>query len=223
MNGKFIVIEGTDGVGKATQVRLLKEKLDSLGVKHQIIDFPRYEDNAYGKIIRSFLNGEIQKYGGINPYLLTLAYAGDRSLAKDIINGWLKNGDLVIANRYLHSNVAYSIAKLPNEMKEEFIRWNYDLEYQTNGIPKEELVILLYAPPEVAQKNIEQRGKKDINEKDIEYQKKVAEAYLYLAKSQSHWVVIDCTKDGQMKSKEEIHREIIKVFKEKAVLDVKLS
>lgn len=215
MSGKFICIEGTDGVGKATQIGLLKDKITSLGIQYKIIDFPRYDDNAYGKLIRQFLAGEIQKYGGINPYLLTLAFAGDRSLAKDIINGWLKNGDLVIANRYLHSNVAYSIAKLPADIKDQFIKWNYDLEYETNGIPKESLVILLFADPEVAQKNIEQRGEKDINEKDLAYQKKVAEAYLYLAKLQPHWVVIDCASDGQMKPKKEIHQEIMKIINKK--------
>ena len=223
MIGKFIVIEGTDGVGKATQVALLKDKLEAFGIQHQIIDFPRYQDNLYGKLIKSYLQGEIQKYGGINPYLLTLAYAGDRALAKDLIKSWLEKGNLVIANRYLHSNVAYSIAYLPGDIREEFMKWNYDLEYQTNGIPKEELVILLYADPEVAQKNIEKRGEKDINEKDLAYQKKVAEAYLYLSKSQSHWVVIDCVKDGQMKSKDEIHQNILEVLKQKGVLDAKLS
>ncbi len=242
--GKFIVIEGTDGAGKGTQLGLLKEKLQSMDVSLQVIDFPRYEDNAYGKLIGEYLNGKLQKYGDINPYLLTLAYAGDRALAGGEMKQWIEQGDFVIANRYLHSNVAYSIAKLPEEVKdnfvsaslkedliseeiERFINWNYDLEYGTNGIPKEELVILLYVDPEIAQKNIEQKGErsymggkgKDVHEVDVDYQKAVANAYLYLSKTQPHWVVIDCAPEGSMLSPEQIHNQIMEILKDKGIVE----
>lgn len=222
----FIVIEGTDGAGKGTQVGLLKEKLKQLKIAFKVIDFPRYEDNAYGKLVGKYLKGEIQKFGGINPYLLTLAYAGDRALAREQMNEWIKDGNLVIANRYLHSNVAYSIARLPEDIRDEFIRWNYDLEYNTNGIPKEELVILLYIDPEVAQKNIEQKGErgymggkgKDIHEKDLQYQKDVANAYLYLSKRYLHWKVINCASNGKMRTPEDIHQEIIELVQRYAAI-----
>lgn len=227
--GHFIVIEGTDGAGKGTQLGMLKEKLHSMNIPLQIIDFPRYEDNAYGTLVGKYLAGEIQQYGGINPYLLTLAYAGDRALAAAEMKKWIAEENFVIANRYLHSNVAYSIAKLPDEVRDSFIQWNYDLEYETNGIPKEELVILLFVDPEIAQKNIEQKGErqylggkgKDIHEMDLGYQRKVADAYLYLAKKQSHWVVIDCAPDGVMRTPEEIHSQIMEVLKEKGVLSLR--
>lgn len=224
--GRFIVIEGTDGAGKGTQVQLLKEKLSELQTPFEVIDFPRYEDNEYGKLIGKYLRGELGDPKNLNRYLISLMYAGDRILAKPLIENWIHQGKIVIANRYVHSNVAYGVATLSGEAVDEFIKWNYDLEYETNSIQKEELVVLLYVDPEIAQKNIEQKGDrqymggkgKDIHEQDVHYQKDVANAYLYLAKQQPHWVIIDCALQGKMRLPEEIHEQIMEILKERGII-----
>lgn len=224
--GRFIVIEGTDGSGKGTQLELLKKKVHELKVPYQSIDFPRYEDNEYGRLVGRYLKGEFGGLGTISPYLISLPYASDRLLARPIIENWLNEGYLVIANRYLHSNVAYSIANMPADQKDKFIKWNYNLEYNTNSIPREDLVVLLYADPETAQRKVDEKGSRsylggkgrDIHEENLEYQIKVADAYLYLADSQRHWTVVRCTAEKQMRSREEIHEEIMEVLFNKGIV-----
>src|SRR3989344_40049 len=137
--GHFVVIEGTDGSGKNTQVKLLRKKLQILGQQVQILEFPRYSGNPYGKIIGQYLRGEFGGLNDVNTYLISLAYAGDRSLAKPDIEHWLKQKQIIIADRYVPSNKAYMSARLHKAQREQFIEWLDDLEYNINAIPREEL------------------------------------------------------------------------------------
>lgn len=224
--GHFIVVEGTDGSGKATQVRLLRRKLQTMDFPHKVVEFPRYSNNPYGKLIGSYLRGEFGKKEQANSFLLSLAYAGDRFLAKPEILTWLHEGFLVIADRYTPSNKAYMAAKLPKESRKEFIDWLDDLEYNVNGIPREELTIFLYVDPLVSQSNAKKRGgktigvaeKHDIHESDLEFQKESSMLYLQLSKDEPNWVVIDCVKNGAMRTTEEIHEDVLSVLKRKKIL-----
>src|SRR5438045_2336719 len=110
--GFLIVIEGIDGSGKTTQANLLSGYLKSKNIPHEVINFPRYEDNLYGKLIRRYLNGEFGEAKKVDPYLMSLAYAGDRNLAKPLIENWLLEGKIVVANRYVSSNKAHMGANL---------------------------------------------------------------------------------------------------------------
>lgn len=204
--GKFIVIEGTDGSGKGTQIKPLVEYIKTKGQMVQIIDFPRYDDNVWGKLVGRYLKGE---FGGLNidPHLAALPYVLDRVLAKPLIDGWLEKGNLVIANRYASSNLAFMAAKLPRGQWNSFIGWLEKAEYEENKIPKEDLVMLLNVTPSVSHKNIEKKGKrkylgeevKDIHENNLDYQSKVAKVYLHLAKNRSHWRVIQCMDRDKLK------------------------
>lgn len=224
--GKFIVLEGTDGSGKGTQLKLLTRYLASHNVAHQLIDFPRYEDNVYGRLIGRYLKGEFGSTKELSPYLVSLMYAGDRMLAKTYLDDWLKKGNLVIANRYVPSNKAFSGAVIEKSKRDEFFDLLDEIEYKTNQIPKEDLVILLYVDPAIAQKNVDTkkiRGylgekKRDLHEQDLAYQKEVAEIYLSLAKKYPHWEVIDCCKGSHMLSRETIHQKILDVMKKHGML-----
>ena len=88
--GFFIVIDGTDGSGKATQTKLLAEKLKKSGRKVKTIDFPQYENNFFGKMVGRYLSGEFGKSSEVSPYLASILYAGDRFEEKEPIE--LKNG-----------------------------------------------------------------------------------------------------------------------------------
>jgi len=129
--GLFIIIDGIDGVGKTTQIELLKQSLASQGLVWETISFPRYDDNLYGKLIRRYLEGEFGGIEKVNPYLIALAYAGDRALAKPLIENWLQSGKLVIANRYVSSSKAHLSANLEEGKREDFMRWIDNLEYET--------------------------------------------------------------------------------------------
>lgn len=224
--GKFLVIEGTDGSGKGTQLKLLEEKLKLLKIPFETIDFPRYEENVYGELIGQYLQGDLGSKEDVNPYLISLAYAGDRLLAKPKIEKWLKEGKLVIANRYTTSNKAYMSAQMFEKSRRRYLDWLDKLEYQTNGLPKEDMVILLYLDPLTSYKNVGSKSKRsylknksyDIHEQDLKYQHKVALNYLQLAKEEGNWEIINCLEGKVMKPPETIHQELVELLKTKRII-----
>lgn len=205
--GSLIIIEGIDGSGKTTQIDLLKKYLDGKNIAYEAISFPRYGENLYGKLVRRYLSGEFGSIDKVNPYLVSLAYAGDRLLAKPLIEAWLNEGKIVIANRYVSSSIAHLGANLPEGTREGFMRWVDELEYKTNKLPKENLTILLNVDPHIGQKNV-QGGEADIHEDNLPHLEEAAKIYLELSKSEQNWKVINCMEDGRMRSQEEIHKDL---------------
>lgn len=214
--GLLVVIEGIDGSGKTTQVEFLKEYLASQGLTLQIVSFPRYEDNIYGKLVRRYLKGEFGDLTEVNPYLMALVYAGDRSLAKFQIEKWLDEGKLVLANRYVSSSKAHLGANLPEDKREKFIRWIDELEYKTNGIPKEDLTIFLDVDPKIGQNNVSD-GLPDLHEDNLKHLTETSKIYLELAKKESDWYIAGCMEKGEMKKKAETHQEIVKILNKKLI------
>ncbi len=225
-NGKFIVIDGTDGSGKATQIELLTQALKKQKLKFETIDFPRYEENIYGRLAGRYLKGEFGGVNEVSPYLAALTYAGDRNLAKILIEKWLTEGKVVISNRYVPSSKAHMAAKLKPKDRDNFWQWLDELEYKTNKIPKENFVIFLYVDPQVAQKNVDAKSKRgyvggkkrDIHEANIEHLIKSSKLYLKQAIQNKNWHVIYCMKQGQLRSREDIQQEIQVILKTKGII-----
>jgi|SRR3989344_244538 len=207
--GKLIVFEGTDGSGKATQINLLAESFKKLKIPNEVISFPRYGQNPYANLIRDYLDGKFDSK--IDPYIFSLAFAIDRLLAKSKIEKWLRGGEIVLVDRYVASNKAHMGAQLLKEKRKEFIKWLDNLEYKTNKMPKEDLVIFLYVPPEISIGNIK-KEERDLYEKDQKHQRDSSKIYLYLAKSPK-WVTINCVSGGKMRGKENIQKEILTIVK----------
>lgn len=213
--GKLLVFEGIDGSGKTTQVELLKKFLHSKELSFRTISFPRYGENPDANLVADYLSGKLGSIFEVDPFLLAKAYAGDRLLAKPLIEGWLKEGKIVIANRYVSSSKAHLGANISLEQRAEFMRWVDELEYQTNGIPKPHFNILLNVDPLVGQKNVSKDHKVDIHEKNIEHEQEASKIYLELSQTEENWVVLDCMEGGEMKSPEEIHQKIVEILKSK--------
>ena len=153
----------------------------------------------------------------VNPYLTSLLYAGDRWEAKDQMNKWLIEGNIIISNRYVCSNMAHQGAKISNtKERKKFFEWIEDLEHKTYIIPRVNLTIYLHVPIEISQELIRTRVKEskdvkseaDLHEVDTEYLKRVQEVYLDLANGDSNWCTIECTKNNQIISKEKIAEEV---------------
>lgn len=210
--GKLIVIEGTDGSGKSTQLKLLKSYLDKNNIPVETISFPRYKKSFHGNTVKKYLRGEFGEMNSVNPYLVSLAYAMDRATAKWEINKWIRDGKVVLADRYATSNMAHQAAKLPEKERTKFLKWDYELEYKVNKLPKEDIVIYFHIPTDEAKVRIDKRGKEDIHEKDFDYLVEVGKMYQKLNKRYKHWVKINSEKSGKLKSKGNIHKEVVRAL-----------
>lgn len=212
--GKLIVIEGLDGSGKSTQLSMLTEKLKDSGVDSKTISFPDYAEKS-STLVKMYLGGEFgSNPGDVNAYAASLFYAVDRFASynrhwKD----YYENGGTVIAGRYVTSNAVHQTAKLPKGEWDGYLSWLYEIEYEKVGIPKPDLVLFLDMPTELSKKLLEHRysgdeAKKDIHEKDIEYQNMCREAAYYNVEH-AGWRVIPCSKDGEIRSVEDISADVL--------------
>ena len=156
--GKLIVLEGIDGSGKRTQLDFLARALAERGVAFTQISFPRY-DGFFGKLVARFLNGEFGSLASVDPHFSALLYAGDRLESKPALEAALASGKIVLADRYIASNLAHQGARVPPEKREEFLAWLKQLEYEVYGLPAEDLVIYLRVPAAEAHRLAGERGK----------------------------------------------------------------
>ena len=214
--GKLIALEGIDGSGKRTQIDLLSSELDARGLDTFRIGFPRYE-SFYGKLVGRYLNGEFGTLDAVDPHLSALLYAGDRLEAKPEIEAALSAGKIVLADRYIASNMAHQSARVPLEQREEFFAWLKRLEYGLYALPEEDLVIFLRVPVAEAHRLVGLKSaraytslKRDIQEADIKHLEQTAIIYERLA-TEANWSRIDCISavTGALYSPEEIHRAVL--------------
>lgn len=202
----FIVIEGLDGSGKSTQLKRLKNYLENNKISYKYLHFPRTETGVFGDLVARFLRGDLGKIDQVDPYLVGLIYAGDREHAKETINQWLKEGHLVIIDRYVYSNMAFQGAKIldPNK-KKELRNWLNQLEYEYYAIPQPELSLFLDVPFSFTTNSLKNQregddrdylqGKQDIHEADLSFQEKVRQEYLALVDNDETFQVVPCYDD----------------------------
>lgn len=204
---KFIVIEGIDGSGKSTQIKFLLKYLERRNLLYQYLHFPRTEAPVYGELIARFLRGDFGELEAVHPYLVALIYAGDRNDAKGLINGWLRDNNYVIADRYVNSNIAFQCAKLEDpKARIKLKNWILHLEYEYHKIPQPDINLFLDVPFNFTEKKLtisrtgdDRRylnGQKDIHEQNLEFQKRVRDVYLEITEFDPKFMRIDCS-DGE--------------------------
>lgn len=226
--GKFIVIDGTDGSGKATQAELLIKHLKHDGRKVKVVDFPDYYSNFFGKFIGHCLSEQYYNFVKVHPKIVSVLYAADRFESKNKIEKWLKDGYIVVANRYASANQIHQGGKIGNiKKREEFIRWLAEMEYEVFKIPKPDTVFYLSVPIPIVLKLIRERSKKntrsylgkkkdkkeDQHEKDVKFLENSRKSALWLARTQKGWIKIECVKDGVLETREDIHKKIYEKIK----------
>lgn len=216
----FIVLEGLDGAGKSTQIKLLRRMVEATGRECEYLHFPRFDAPIYGDMIARFLRGELGSVEQVNPYLVALLYAGDRADAARMINGWLGEGKCVIVDRYVYSNIGYQCAKVATEEERKRLReWILRTEYEEFGIPRPTVSLFLDVPfgfteaKLTAQREGDDRnylaGGVDIHEKSLDLQRRVREVYLEAASADGELQVVDCsTAEGEMASPEVIFERV---------------
>ena len=217
--GIFIVIDGTDGSGKATQVDLLLKRLSKEGRTAKMADFPEYYDNFFGKFTGEALTDPAYDFAHVHPKIASVLYAADRWESKDKIEGWLKKGHVVVANRYASSNQIHQGGKITNAKKrKEFLSWLDEMEYSVFGIPRPDMVVYLSVPTAVSRALLEKRDKesvrgykgekKDAHESDPKHLDNARKSALKLVKELTNFVQVDCSRKKEICSREEIHEKI---------------
>ena len=212
MTGKLFLFEGADASGKQTQAGLAIEALRSKGRGVAHFDFPQYGKTLSGDLVRDALNGKLGDFRGLDPKMASVPYILDRVTARDELMAVRQQCDIVL-NRYTPSNMAFQGGKCSTkEAQDEFIAWLEKLEYDEHGLPRPDLVLYLYVPYDVSRRLIDEREKaagaarpKDQHEVDESFQRRVIDLYLRLADERDDWRVIECTRNGDLLSREEIH------------------
>ena len=229
MRGLFLVLEGIDGSGKSAQLAMLAEHFRKSGRMVAMVHFPRMADKPYGEMVAAFLRGE---YGdALDPRLAALLFALDRLRAAPELRARLERGEVVVADRYVHSNIAYQCAKLavPDE-RERLAAWIEDLEYRHHNLPRPDLALFLDAPLGFALANLSGtrsggdraylEGKRDIHEADKELQERVRREFLGLAeRRKNELAVVDCRDaEGGMAAPEAVNGRVLDALRRHGTL-----
>ncbi len=217
-NGIFIVIDGIDGSGKATQSRLLMERLAKEGRQVEKIDFPRYGTPLFGELLGECLAGKHGDFLHLDPKIASTLYALDRYEASEQIRAWLAEGRVVIADRFASSNQIHQGGKIMDAGKRDaFLAWIDKMEHDVLNVPRPDAVVYLRVPVETslellskerAAKNTALDGETtDVVEKDRMYLERSFESAERLSVA-PNWHTVDCVEGGALRSPDAIHQDV---------------
>lgn len=220
--GKLIVIDGTDGSGKETQMKILEDNLKNRNIDFRKVNFPNY-DSPSSSLVKMYLSGEFGKDAKeISPYIASTFYAVDRyATFKKELEEYYINGGLILADRYATANMVHQSGKIKDkEERKKFLNWLWDLEFNIYKIPVPDRIFFLNMPVEYSLKLMENRknkfnknAAKDIHESDKTHLEDSYMAACELAKDYK-WNEIQCIKNEAIRTREEIGEEIFKLVEE---------
>lgn len=220
--GLFIVFGGTDGTGKNTESRFAEEWFSSQGYVVHKLSFPRYDFPA-GWFVAAYLGrlaDKTPRFGPpakVDPKIASEFYALDRYDAGFEIRKWLDNGDVVICDRYTESNAGHQGGKISDlGERKKFIDWLFEREYGFYRIPKPDINIILWLPPELVEKRIATRGDaRDGHEEDPEHLINAGKTYRWLTENYPDFTLVECCdKNGINLEKPAVDAKIEAVLKD---------
>lgn len=217
-----MVLDGNDGSGKATQAKLLIERLQAEGRNAQKVDFPAYTRNVFGALIGECLAGKHGDFVNLDPKIASSLYALDRFESSKQIEDMLASGVTVIADRFSSSNQMHQGGKIADESERvTFLGWLDHMEHTVLGIPRPDLVIYLRVPLEVSLTLLSEKravknsmlaeGVKDTVEEDRQYLQRSAETASWLLGREKNWTVVECMEGERLRTPDEIHTDVWKV------------
>jgi len=223
--GKLIVIDGTDGSGKATQVALLTKRLKKEGHVVKVVDFPEYYKNFFGAFVGHCLSQQYYNFLNVHPKIASVLYAADRWESNEEMRDWLKKGYVVIANRYVSANQIHQGGKTKDaKRRDDFLKWLDKMEYEVFGIPRPDLTLYLSLPINIVLQLLKERdsGKmkraylkrgKDVHEADENFLINSRKSALKLEKEIPNFIKIECAEKGKILSREKIHEMVYEKVK----------
>jgi dTMP kinase len=167
--------------------------------------------------VAQFLNGEFGPLAAVDPHFSALLYAGDRLESKPQIESALAARKIVLADRYIASNLAHQGARVAPEKRGNFLAWLKQLEYEVHALPPEDLVVYLRLQAAEAQRLVGRKAareytqsRRDLQESDLAHLEAASAVYDELAK-QPNWVTIECfnAAAGAMHAPAAIHAEVV--------------
>lgn len=212
--GKLIVIDGGDGAGKQTQTDMLVHHLIQDGHQTGTLDFPRYTQNLFGKLLRECLDGKRGDFLHLDPRVASTIFAADRLETKPQIEEWLSEGRTVILDRYVSANMLHQGAKIEDEAEmEEFLTWLDQMEHEVFGLPRPDLIVYFNVDPEERIKMLQHAADKkenvlDIAETNLDHQKQTDAAAKKVVAKLNNWQVVECMQAGEMRTRDDIHQEV---------------
>lgn len=221
--GKLIVFEGAcDGIGKSTQIGLLRKRMENDGNTIVSHHFPSY-DTYHGAPVEQYLSGNIGKINELSPYFINSLYAVDRACAWHTkLKSLYESGNILLFDRYTTSSLIYQGSMISDiEERKKFLDYVCDYEYNKLGIKEPDSIIFLYAPFDMVTKMRENRGDNggivnDLHERDIEFMRQAYDNAMFVAEYLS-WNMIKCNDGDKMRSKEDIHEEIYRLVKKRTM------
>lgn len=220
---KLILIEGTDCSGKETQTKKVIERLNDEDIKSIYFGFPNY-NSPTGKIVGGPYLGKpaisecVFPEGAANvpPKVASLYYAADREYNIGKVKEYLNEGFNVFLDRYVVSNMAHQGGKIEDEMeRKKMYKWLEDLEYGLLELPRPDLTIFLHMPYKYSL--ILKSGREealDEHERSETHLINAEKAYLELSELYG-FDVIECVKDGNIRSIDDINDELVLKLKRK--------
>ncbi len=219
MKGKLIVVDGADGVGKQTQVKMLSARLKKEGHRVKSLHFPQYQKTLAGKLVDECLAGKRGNFIKLDPRLASLVYATDRFESKKMLQKWLDEGAIVILDRYVSANQIHQGGKIHSVTeRKKFLLWLDKLEYGVFGLPRPDAIISLHLPVSISLKLLAKKTGRDQAEKNIQHQKDSEASTKWLAQTQKGWHTVVCYDKKGMLSRETIHEQVYTIVRRVAKL-----
>lgn len=222
--GRLIVIDGSDGSGKATQTKLLVAALCKKKIAVKTMDFPRYEQNFFGKFVGECITGDYGDFLTLDPHITSIIYAADRFESSAIIKKWLTNGYTVVLDRYVSANQIHQGGKIfDTKKRKDFLIWLDKMEFDIFGLPRPDQVIYLDVPIAISvdllkkahqDKKYITKGKKDLVEQSRVYLDNSRKSALWLARNNTNWVRVQCVAKQTLRTIDDIHAEVMDAIKE---------
>lgn len=221
--GKLIAIDGVDASGKQTHTEMLCEKLKKAGYNIKRISFPAYENDS-SALVKMYLSGAFgENPDDVNAYAASSFFAADRfaSYRTEWINDYNNPDTIIIADRYVSSNMIHQASKIDDaDEKEKFLKWLYELEYGIYQIPEPDITFFLDMPVEFAKKLMNDRenkfdstAAKDIHERNSDYLLKSYNNACEIAEK-FEWKTISCVSNGEIRSIDNINDEMYQILEE---------
>jgi dTMP kinase len=176
MTGVFISFEGGDGTGKSTQIKILSERLRTAG--REVVETREPGGSDGGEAIRALIvKGAKDRWSPLTEALLM--YAARRDHLERTILPALERGAVVISDRFADSSMAYQ--GVAGGAGVDNLKALHDLVV---GDHDPDLTIILDAPAEDGLRRADaSKGETRFEDKGAEFQRKVRQAYLDIAKA----------------------------------------